>query len=135
MMQGYALMTAPPSHHGHGSTVTAERRGGQPPSPEPRVRRKDAARYLTDIWGVPMSPKTLAKLAVTGGGPHYRKAGRFPLYEITALDEFARTKLSPLVSSTSELEALGRKDSAEAWLAALPDSKSEPEVRDHRVKS
>jgi hypothetical protein len=55
-----------------------------------------------------MSPKTLAKLAVTAGGPRYRKAGKFPLYEISVLDEFARTKLSPLVSSTSEFEAARR---------------------------
>jgi hypothetical protein len=51
-----------------------------------------------------MSPKTLAKLAVIGGGPLFRKAGRFPLYEILELDRFARGKLSPLVGSTSELD-------------------------------
>jgi hypothetical protein len=88
--------------------MPAEWEGGQLPSPERRVRRKDAARYLTDVWGIPTSPKTLAKLAVTGGGPQYRKAGRIPLYEIAALDSFARSKLSPLVSSTSQLEALRR---------------------------
>jgi hypothetical protein len=101
-------MTAPAPRHRHASSVAAECRSGQLPSPERRVRRKEAARYLTDVWGIPMSPKTLAKLAVTGGGPHYRKAGRFPLYEVAALDEFARNKLSPSVSSTSELRALRR---------------------------
>jgi hypothetical protein len=76
--------------------------GTQLPSPERRLRRKDAARYLTDVWGIPTSPKTLAKLAVTGGGPLYRKAGRVPLYEVAAL-------FSPLVGSTSELGALRRR--------------------------
>ncbi len=97
-------MTAPAPRHHHDSRVAAEPRTEQPPSPERRVRRKEAARYLTEVWGIPTSPNTLAKLAVTGGGPSYRKAGRIPLYEITALDNFARTKLSPLVSSTSELD-------------------------------
>jgi hypothetical protein len=101
-------MTAPAPRHRHASSVAAEGDTGQLPSPERRVRRKEAARYLADVWGIPTSPKTLAKLAVTGGGPSYRKAGRFPLYEIAALDEFARIKLSPLVSSTSELQAARR---------------------------
>jgi hypothetical protein len=100
-------MTAPaPGRSASGVAVKSG--SGQLPSPERRVRRKEAARYLPDVWGIPMSPKTLAKLAVTGGGPHYRKAGRFPLYEVAALDEFARKKLSPLVSSTSEFQALKR---------------------------
>jgi hypothetical protein len=101
-------MNATAPRHRHASSVAAEGDTGQLPSPERRVRRKEAARYLTDVWGIPTSPKTLAKLAVTGGGPQYRKAGRLPLYEIAELDSFARSKLSPLVSSTSQLEALRR---------------------------
>jgi hypothetical protein len=77
-------MTAPAPRHRHASSVAAEGDTGQLPSPERRVRRKEAARYLADVWGIPTSPKTLAKLALTGGGPSYRKAGRFPLYEIAA---------------------------------------------------
>jgi hypothetical protein len=96
--------------HQPDSSVGVECPSRQLPSPERRVRRKEAARYLGDVWGIPTSPKTLAKLAVTGGGPLYRKAGRVPLYEVAALDEFARTKLSPLVASTSELGALRRRD-------------------------
>jgi hypothetical protein len=99
-------MTAPAPRHRHASSVAAEGGTEQLPSPERRVRRKEAARYLTEVWGIPTSPKTLAKLAVTGGGPQYRKAGRLPLYEIAVLDAFARSKLSPLVSSTSQLEGL-----------------------------
>jgi hypothetical protein len=97
-------MTAPAPRHSDASGVTAASSNGQHPSPERRFRRKEAARYLTDVWGIPMSPKTLAKLAVIGGGPLFRKAGRFPLYEILELDRFARGKLSPLVGSTSELD-------------------------------
>ena len=47
--------------------------------------------------------KTLAKLAVVGGGPAYRKAGKFPLYEPDDLDEWALAKLSAKVRSSSEL--------------------------------
>ena len=66
------------------------------------LRRKFAAKYVQDEHGQPCSPKTLAKLAVVGGGPAYRKAGKFPLYEPDDLDEWALAKLSPKVRSSSE---------------------------------
>jgi hypothetical protein len=44
------------------------------------LRRVDAARHVREAWGLPCSPRWLAKLAVTGGGPIYRKAGRTPIY-------------------------------------------------------
>jgi hypothetical protein len=88
-------MTAPTLCRRDACSVAAEDGTGQPPSPQPRLRRKEAARYLADVWGIPSSPKTLAKQAVTGGGPPFRKAGRVPLYEITELDEFARRRLGP----------------------------------------
>ena len=49
-----------------------------------------------------MSPNTLAKLAVTGGGPMYRRAGRIPLYSIEDLDRYAEEKLGKQVRSTSD---------------------------------
>ena len=67
--------------------------------------RRDAAKYVRDEHGQPCSPKTLAKLAVVGGGPAYRKAGKFPLYEPDDLDEWALAKLSPKIRSSSELRA------------------------------
>jgi hypothetical protein len=66
-------------------------------------RRSTAAAYVTDSYGIPCSPKTLAKLAVVGGGPAFRKAGRIPLYAQADLDEWAQAKLSRRVRSTSEL--------------------------------
>jgi hypothetical protein len=65
------------------------------------LRRKDAADYLRVRYGFG-SHKTLAKLASTGGGPCYRKAGRLPLYAPADLDAWARRKLSAPVNSTSE---------------------------------
>jgi hypothetical protein len=72
--------------------------------PVRRYRRQEAARYLAEVHGIPTSPKTLAKKAVIGGGPKFRKAGRIPLYEEQDLDSHAAEILSPPVRSTSELQ-------------------------------
>jgi hypothetical protein len=66
------------------------------------LRRRGAAEYLRQQWGVPCSEKTLAKLACIGGGPAYRRFGRIPLYATADLDEFAQVKLGEPVRSTSE---------------------------------
>jgi hypothetical protein len=67
-----------------------------------RMRRKQASEYLFEEHGVSLSPATLAKLAVVGGGPSFRKDGPFPLYERPDLDTFAVARLGPLRQSTSE---------------------------------
>jgi hypothetical protein len=64
-------------------------------------RRAEAAHYVRETWGMPCSSKWLAKLAVTGGGPIYRKAGRFPLYTAGDLDEWATSRLGTPRRSTS----------------------------------
>jgi hypothetical protein len=73
------------------------------PLPARLLRRVEAARHIHDKWGYPCSPKTLAKYAVIGGGPRFRKAGRFPLYHPDDLDRWVSDKLSDLVTSTSAL--------------------------------
>ena len=45
-------------------------------------------------WGVPCSRQTLAKWATIGGGPLFRKAGRFPLYEVSDLDAWVLNSVS-----------------------------------------
>ena len=67
------------------------------PSAAPKLRPMSAPDFF------PCSPKTLAKLCVIGGGPQLSKAGRVPLYETADLDLWVQTKLSPKVSSSSEL--------------------------------
>jgi hypothetical protein len=70
---------------------------------EPLLRRTEAASYVTATYGIPCSPKTLAKLAcISSDGPPFRLAGRFPLYPVSGLDAWARSKIGPLVRSTSE---------------------------------
>ena len=75
-------------------------------SPGRLLRRTEAAKYVTENYGFPCSPKTLAKLAcVSSDGPPFRMAGRTPLYPVTRLDAWALGKLGPLVRSTSETKA------------------------------
>ncbi|MCK5296017.1 MAG: DNA-binding protein [Alphaproteobacteria bacterium] len=68
------------------------------------LTRKEAAEYLTNK-GFPISPKTLAKYATVGGSPEYRRFGnRRVVYAVTALDEWAKNKLSaPRFNTSQEL--------------------------------
>ena len=72
------------------------------------LRRVEAAQYVRDKWGYPCAPGTLAKCAVIGGGPSFRRAGRYPLYHPDDLDGWVKGKLSGLVGSTSALAADAR---------------------------
>jgi hypothetical protein len=67
------------------------------------LRRKAASDYLRETHGLDRAPSTLAKLAVTGGGPIFRRANRVPLYSTEDLDAWVKSKLSPPMRSTSEL--------------------------------
>jgi len=52
------------------------------------LRRRDAAEYLLEKYGFG-AERTLAKGAVTGDTPEYRKAGRIVLYTRDALGAVA----------------------------------------------
>jgi hypothetical protein len=71
---------------------------------KPLLRRRQAAQYLRDKWGIPCAEKTLAKLAVVGGGPPFRIFGRVPLYDPETLDAWVGSKLSRQFKSTSEYQ-------------------------------
>jgi hypothetical protein len=73
-----------------------------PPVYGARLRRAEASRYLKEAWGIERTANTLAKLAVTGGGPPFEYDGRTPLYPKIELDQWAQANLSPLKSSTSD---------------------------------
>jgi hypothetical protein len=68
------------------------------------LRRDKAAEYLKSRYGA-YTTETLAKLACIGGGPKFRKLGRFPVYTPSDLDSWAQSRMSPPVSSTAELAA------------------------------
>ena len=71
------------------------------------LRRKDAAKYILETYHVQCSAKTLANLAcVSSDGPPFRKVGRFPVYPVSGLDTWARSRIGPLVRSTSEARAV-----------------------------
>jgi hypothetical protein len=81
--------------------------------PHPKYRnRKEASQYLREVWGLQRSPTYLAKLAVIGGGPAFRKANRTPLYDDPCLDAYATSIIGPLVRSTSEVRTVGADLSA-----------------------
>lgn len=67
------------------------------------LRRSDAATYIRAAYGFPCSRQWLAKLAVIGGGPIYRKAGRYPIYLTADLDIWARSRIGARRHSTSVL--------------------------------
>jgi hypothetical protein len=74
--------------------------------PSRLLRRAEAAEHIRGKWGYPCSPRTLAKYAVIGGGPSFRKAGRYPLYHPDDLDRWIGGKLSDPVTSTSVLTTM-----------------------------
>jgi|SRR5262249_49279445 len=70
------------------------------------LRRKAASDYLRETHGLERAASTLAKLAVIGGGPIFRRAGRIPLYSPEDLDAWAESLLSAPMRSTSEASAV-----------------------------
>ena len=68
-----------------------------------KLRRKAASKYLHDVHGVDRAPSTLAKYAVIGGGPVFRRMGRDPVYTPLNLDEWVASKLSGPMRSTSDI--------------------------------
>jgi hypothetical protein len=67
------------------------------------LRRSEAAEYVAHRYGFPCSRQWLAKLAVIGG-PVFRKAGRYPVYEPSELDRWAEARIGPPQRSTSEVD-------------------------------
>jgi hypothetical protein len=67
------------------------------------MTRSEASAYLLETHGVSRTTAYLAKLAVTGGGPQFRKLGKKPYYTATDLDDWIAAALSKAVTSTSEL--------------------------------
>jgi len=75
----------------------------QPEKHRPGRRRRAAAAYVRDKYGVPCSENLLAKEAVAGTGPRFSYYGRYPIYEDPDLDAYVQAKMSPKVHSTAAL--------------------------------
>jgi hypothetical protein len=71
-------------------------------SPRPLLRRKAASRYIKETHGIDIAPQTMARKAVQGGGPPFRKFGRYPYYEPDELDRWVISRLGGRRRSTSD---------------------------------
>lgn len=67
------------------------------------LRRSEASEYLENQHGIRRTVSTLAKLAVIGGGPVFRRVGRTPLYAPDDLDAWVAVKLGPPQRTTSDV--------------------------------
>ena len=67
------------------------------------LNRDAAAAYVRETWGLRCSPKTLAKYAVTGDGPMFRKDGQSVVYTAADLDTWAEKRVGPPIRSTAEI--------------------------------
>lgn len=76
------------------------------------LRRTEAATFLSH-HGYKIAPATLAKRAVTGGGPPFISWGRTPLYDPEGLLQWARGRCSGPRRSTSDTGCTDKPASAE----------------------
>jgi len=69
---------------------------------EPFVTRENAAAYINSL-GLKITKGTLQKMATVGGGPTYRRFGKYAVYLISDLDAWVAFKLSaPMHSATGK---------------------------------
>lgn len=73
------------------------------------LRRREASDYLLQCHGISRTPKTLAKLAVLGGGPPFRRAGRTPIYKPRTLDQWVASITTPEATTTAAHDAYQEK--------------------------
>ncbi len=63
--------------------------------------RAEAAEYVRNQYGIPLSKNTLQKFVTVGGGPAYRVFGRNAVYRGADLDAWVAHKLSAPRHSSS----------------------------------
>lgn len=68
------------------------------------LTRKEASAYLMER-GIHITPRTLQKYAVVGGGPKYTKFGNKALMAPEWLDEWVEERLPEPRRTTSEAQA------------------------------
>jgi len=66
------------------------------------LRSAHASRYLEETYGIRAKPATLAKWRSCRGGPRFRYDGRFAIYAVKELDDWAHQRLGRAVRSTSD---------------------------------
>jgi hypothetical protein len=90
------------------------------------LTRRQASQYISTRY-FPCAAATLARLAVTGGGPIFRKAGTLMvIYEAHRLDEWARQRISDEFQTSTSVgrnltgKPLGRPRKAPRGEASQP---------------
>jgi hypothetical protein len=79
--------------------------------------------------GLKTEPQTLAKYRSAGGGPKFAYFGRFPRYREDWLEEYARSRISCPLRSTSEAESRRQDSEPLARAAAVLTSPPYPGAR------
>jgi len=75
-----------------------------------RMRTSHAARYLTDVHGIPVVEKTLRNWRASGTrGPVCRYLGTLPLYDLSELDRWAEEDALQAESPTRRTRRLARE--------------------------
>ena len=72
-----------------------------PDNPEVLLTRSQTAAALS-ASGFPIAAPTLATKATRGGGPPFRRFGKRALYPWGSTLDWARSRLSPVLRSTSD---------------------------------
>jgi hypothetical protein len=91
------------------------------------LRRKELAVALTEA-GFPTAEATLATKATRGSGPPFRLYGRIPIYRWGDALDWARSRLSDLVSSTSEHDAHRQHPTSTTPKPISPHSQCTPQA-------
>jgi hypothetical protein len=79
------------------------------------MRSKELSEYLLEVWGIQLTPSTLAKLRCTGGAVPYQLDGRFPVTTPAQADAWASKRLGPERRSTSDIGDHWPPDMQSAW--------------------
>jgi hypothetical protein len=75
-------------------------------SSPPRLGTPAAVTYLFEQHGIRVAQSTMKTWASRGGGPEFQKSGPHRLYPVERLNLWAEQRLTPVVSSASELTSL-----------------------------
>lgn len=90
-----------------------------PSDPEALLTRQQLAEALTER-GFPTTTATLSTKASRGGGPPFQRFGRRVLHPWGLSLEWARSKLGPLVSTTSEADIADQRNQPANVAGSLP---------------
>jgi hypothetical protein len=81
-----------------------------------------AASYVRAKFSIGCTPAYLCKLRSVGGGPRFRRLGRYVVYAVSDIEAFYRRRLSGPMSSTSQAKCRAKKVDIESDAFDLDDA-------------